>query len=411
MASLKLNGVNKIYPSGESALFNIEFQTKDKEFIVIVGGEASGKSTLLRIIAGLEEPSSGAVLIDNKDVTDVDPKDRDVAMVFRSSTLYPALNVFDNMAFGLRLRKAPQAVIEQRVKAAAAILGLEDVLYRKPKTLSAAVRQRVAIGRAIVREPRLYLFDEPLSGLDDALRADMLNVIINLQARMEGAFVYATKNLAEAMAIGTRIVVLKNGLLQQIDTPQNLYDYPANAYVAFYIGAPTINFIKDAVVSRTGQGYTAVAAGFEIALPQSIADRFDGIADYADSGKKVLLGIRPEDAEVKLGGGFGGYECTVGKVEADNDRTYAECALKCGISMIVRGQEQLSSGAPAEIAIDAAHLYIFDNDTRLTLLARDSGYKKTDFAEADFVPLTFEEEQQIIEKLSTKKTDKKKKLR
>ncbi len=408
MSSLKLNGVNKIYPSGESALFNIEFQTNDKEFIVIVGGEASGKSTLLRIIAGLEEPSSGAVLIDNKDVTDVDPKDRDIAMVFRSSTLYPALNVFDNMAFGLRLRKAPQAVIEQRVKAAAAILGLEDVLYRKPKTLSAAVKQRVAIGRAIVREPRLYLFDEPLSGLDDALRADMLNVIINLQARMEGTFVYATKNLAEAMAIGTRIVVLKNGLLQQIDTPQNLYDYPANAYVAFYIGAPTINFVKDAVISRTEEGYTAVAAGFEIPLPQNITDRFDGIADYAANGKKVLLGIRPEDAEVKRGGG---YECTVGKVETDNGATYAECALKCGISMIVRGQEQLTHGETAEIAIDATHLYIFDNDTRLTLLARDSGYKKTDFAEADFVPLTFEEEQQIIEKLSPKKPDKKKKLR
>lgn len=408
MSSLKLNGVNKIYPSGESALFNIEFQTNDKEFIVIVGGEASGKSTLLRIIAGLEEPSSGAVLIDNKDVTDVDPKDRDIAMVFRSSTLYPALNVFDNMAFGLRLRKAPQAVIEQRVKAAAAILGLEEVLYRKPKTLSAAVKQRVAIGRAIVREPRLYLFDEPLSGLNDALRADMLNVIINLQARMEGTFVYATKNLAEAMAIGTRIVVLKNGLLQQIDTPQNLYDYPANAYVAFYIGAPTINFVKDAVISRTEQGYTAVAAGFEIPLPQSITDRFDGIADYAANGKKVLLGIRPEDAEVKRGGG---YECTVGKVETDNGATYAECALKCGISMIVRGQEQLTHGETAEIAIDATHLYIFDNDTRLTLLSRDGGYKKTDFAEADFVPLTFEEEQQIIEKLSPKKTDKKKKLR
>ena len=408
MSSLKLNGVNKIYPSGESALFNIEFQTNDKEFIVIVGGEASGKSTLLRIIAGLEEPSSGAVLIDNKDVTDVDPKDRDIAMVFRSSTLYPALNVFDNMAFGLRLRKAPQAVIEQRVKAAAAILGLEEVLYRKPKTLSAAVKQRVAIGRAIVREPRLYLFDEPLSGLNDALRADMLNVIINLQARMEGTFVYATKNLAEAMAIGTRIVVLKNGLLQQIDTPQNLYDYPANAYVAFYIGAPTINFVKDAVISRTEQGYTAVAAGFEIPLPQSITDRFDGIADYAANGKKVLLGIRPEDAEVKRGGG---YEGTGGTVEADLGATYAECALKCGISMIVRGQEQLTHGETAEIAIDATHLYIFDNDTRLTLLSRDGGYKKTDFAEADFVPLTFEEEQQIIEKLSPKKTDKKKKLR
>ena len=251
MAGLKLNGVNKIYPSGENALFNINFETKDKEFIVVVGGEASGKSTLLRVVAGLEEPSSGEIYIDDKDVTDVEPKDRDIAMVFRSSTLYPALNVFDNMAFGLRLRKAPQALIEQRVKAAAAILGLNDVLYRKPKALTAAAKQRVAIGRAIVREPKLYLFDEPLSGLDDNLRADMLNVIINLQARMEGTFVYATKNLAEAMAIGTRIVVLKNGLIQQIDTPENLYDYPANAYVAFYIGAPTINFVKDAQITKS----------------------------------------------------------------------------------------------------------------------------------------------------------------
>lgn len=408
MASLKLNGVNKIYPSGENALYDINLETKDKEFIVIVGGEASGKSTFLRVIAGLEEASSGEIYIDNKDVTEVDPKDRDIAMVFRSSTLYPALNVFDNMAFGLRLRKAPQTLIEQRVKAASAILGLNDVLYRKPKTLTAAAKQRVAIGRAIVREPKLYLFDEPLSGLDENLRADMLNVIINLQARMEGTFVYATKNLAEAMAIGTRIVVLKNGLIQQIDTPENLYDYPANAYVAFYIGAPSVNFIKDAVITKSDAGYAAVSGGFEIALPENIVSRFENIEEYVSTGKKVLLGIRPEDAEVKAGGA---YKCKVGKVESDGDSTYAECDLESGISMIVRGQPQLESGAAAEISVDNTHIYVFDNDTRLTLLARDGGYKKTGFAEADFVPLTFAEEQEVIEKLKPKKNDKKKKLR
>ncbi len=408
MAGLKLNGVNKIYPSGENALFNINFETKDKEFIVVVGGEASGKSTLLRVVAGLEEPSSGEIYIDDKDVTDVEPKDRDVAMVFRSSTLYPALNVFDNMAFGLRLRKAPQALIEQRVKAAAAILGLNDVLYRKPKALTAAAKQRVAIGRAIVREPKLYLFDEPLSGLDDNLRADMLNVIINLQARMEGTFVYATKNLAEAMAIGTRIVVLKNGLIQQIDTPENLYDYPANAYVAFYIGAPTINFVKDAQITKSDAGYAAVNGDFKVELPENIVKRFTDIGEYANIGKKVILGIRPEDAEVKRGGA---YKCTVVKVESDGDSTYAECDLNGGISMIVRGQAELAKGENAEIDIDNTHIYIFDNDTRLTLLSRDGGYKKTDFAEADFVPLTYSEEQAVIEKLAPKKNDKKKKLR
>ena len=408
MAGLKLNGVNKIYPSGENALFNINFETKDKEFIVVVGGEASGKSTLLRVVAGLEEPSSGEIYIDDKDVTDVEPKDRDVAMVFRSSTLYPALNVFDNMAFGLRLRKAPQALIEQRVKAAAAILGLNDVLYRKPKALTAAAKQRVAIGRAIVREPKLYLFDEPLSGLDDNLRADMLNVIINLQARMEGTFVYATKNLAEAMAIGTRIVVLKNGLIQQIDTPENLYDYPANAYVAFYIGAPTINFVKDAQITKSDAGYAAVNGDFKVELPENIVKRFTDIGEYANIGKKVILGIRPEDAEVKRGGA---YKCTVVKVESDGDSTYAECDLNGGISIIVRGQAELAKGENAEIDIDNTHIYIFDNDTRLTLLSRDGGYKKTDFAEADFVPLTYSEEQAVIEKLAPKKNDKKKKLR
>ena len=408
MAGLKLNGVNKIYPSGENALFNINFETKDKEFIVVVGGEASGKSTLLRVVAGLEEPSSGEIYIDDKDVTDVEPKDRDVAMVFRSSTLYPALNVFDNMAFVLRLRKAPQALIEQRVKAAAAILGLNDVLYRKPKALTAAAKQRVAIGRAIVREPKLYLFDEPLSGLDDNLRADMLNVIINLQARMEGTFVYATKNLAEAMAIGTRIVVLKNGLIQQIDTPENLYDYPANAYVAFYIGAPTINFVKDAQITKSDAGYAAVNGDFKVELPENIVKRFTDIGEYANIGKKVILGIRPEDAEVKRGGA---YKCTVVKVESDGDSTYAECDLNGGISMIVRGQAELAKGENAEIDIDNTHIYIFDNDTRLTLLSRDGGYKKTDFAEADFVPLTYSEEQAVIEKLAPKKNDKKKKLR
>lgn len=408
MASLKLKGVNKIYPSGVTALYDINLETKDKEFIVIVGGEASGKSTLLRVIAGLEEASEGEIYIGGKDVLNVEPKDRDIAMVFRGDTLYPALNVFDNIAFGLRLRKAPAALIEQRVKSASRILGLDDVLYRKPKTLTAAAKQRVAIARAIVREPKLYLFDEPLNGLDEKLGADTLNVIINLQARMQGTFVYATKNLAEAMTIGTRIVVLKNGLIQQVDTPSNLYDYPANAYVAFFIGAPTINFVRDAAIEKREDGYYGVLKGFEVKLAENVVKRFENIDEYAGTGKTVILGIRPEDAEISSDGE---YKAKVGKVESDGGRTYAECALDSGISMIVKGQPELTEGEEKKIKIDLSRLYIFDGQTRLTLLSRDGGYKKTEFAEADFKPLPYDEEQAVIEKLKPAKPDKKKKLR
>lgn len=408
MASLKLSGVNKVYPSGTTALYDINLEARDKEFIVIVGGEESGKSTLLRVIAGLEDSSSGEIIIGDKVVTDADPKDRDIAMIFSSNTLYPGLNVFENMAFGLTLRKAPKALIEQRVKAAANILGLNEVLYRKPKALTAAAKQRVAIGRAIVREPKLYLFDEPLSGLDDKLRLDMLNIIINMQARMEGTFVYATKNLAEAMSIGTRIVVLKNGIVQQVDTPANLYDYPANAYVAFYIGAPTINFVKNAKIERLDTGYVAVSQDFNLELPEEIVKRFGDISEYANTGKEVILGIRPEDAEIKAGGAI---KAKVNKVESDGEATYAECDFESGNSMIVRGQTGLEKGAEAEISVDTARLYIFDAETRLTLLNRDEGYKQTGFPEADVKPLPYNEEQAIVEKLKPKKEDKKKKLR
>lgn len=409
MSGLKLSGINKIYPSGETALYDINLETRDKEFIVLVGGEKSGKSTLLRVIAGLEEASGGVISIDGRDVTDIDPHDRDIAMIFRNDTLFPALNVFENMAYGLKRRKAPQAVIDQRVKAAANILGLNEILYRKPKVLTAAAKQRVAIGRAIAREPSLYLFDEPLSGLDEKLRMDMLNIIINLQARMEGTFVYATKNLSEAMTIGTRIAVLKNGLLQQVDTPANLYDYPANAYVAFYIGAPTINFIKNVKITKLGATYAAVSGNLSFELPENIVARFEDIDEYAGTEKEVILGIRPEDAVINKQ--TGAVKGKVGKVESDGDRTFAECDIEGGNSIIVQGQSELLKGEEVAIDIDLTRLYIFDSVTRLTLLKRDAGYKKTDFADADFVPMPYDEEQEVIEKLKPKKDTNKKKLR
>ena len=404
MASLKLSGVNKVYPSGETGLYDINLEAKDKEFLVIVGADGSGKSSLLRVVAGLEDATSGSVFIDDKDMVDVEPKNRDIAMVFQSSTLYPSLNVFDNMAFGLRLRKAPEALVQERVKIVANILGLTDILYRKPKVLNAASKQRVAIGRAIVREPKLYLFDEPLSGLDDKLKGDMLNVIMNLQARLEGTFVYATKSVPEALTIGTRLVVLKDGFVQQIDTPANLYDYPANTYVAFYIGSPTINFIKKVKIAEEEGKYFAVFADYKVELPENIVSRFEKISEYANTDKCVILGIRPEDAEVNDNGIFSG---TVDKVEGE-EQVYAEVDLTPDISITAPAKAGVERGGKVGVSVDLTRLYIFDAVTRLTLLNRDAGYNKTEYADADFVPLDHDEEVRIHESLKPNKKNKKK---
>lgn len=402
MASLKLSGVNKVYHSGSLALHNINLEAKDKEFLVIIGGEGSGKSTLLRVIAGLEELSSGEIFIGDKDVTEFAPKDRDITMVFKSDALYPSLTVFDNMAYGLRVRKAPQTLIEQRVKSAAAILGLESVLYRKPKMLSAAQKQRVAIARSIVREPKLYLFDEPLSGLDDKLKGELLNIIINMQARMQGTFIYSTKNVAEAMTIGTRAVVLKNGIVQQIDTPANLYDYPVNAYVAFYIGAPTINFINDAEIQKTEEGFFVAGGGLKIPLTEKIRARFERLEEYAGTGKRVIAGIRPEDARC----GADGFDASCTEVKKVGESIFAECDVN-GASLVVSCDEKTANGAKVKISVDEDRLYLFDAETRLTLLSRDDGYVKTEYAEADYIPPTFAEEEAIVKRKPEKKTKKK----
>lgn len=404
MASLKLSGVNKVYPSGETGLYDINLEAKDKEFLVIVGADGSGKSSLLRVVAGLEDATSGEVFIDDKDMAEVEPKNRDVAMVFQSSTLYPSLNVFDNMAFGLRLRKAPEALVQERVKAVSGILGLNDILYRKPKVLTAAAKQRVSIGRAIVREPKLYLFDEPLSGLDDKLKGDMLNVIMNLQARLGGTFVYATKSVPEALTIGTRLVVLKDGFVQQIDTPANLYDYPANTYVAFYIGSPTVSFIKKVKIVAEEGKYFAAFAGCKAELPENIVSRFEKIAEYASTGKYVTLGIRPEDAEVSGNGIFSG---TVDKTEGEEE-VYAEVDLTPEICITARAKPGVEKGNKVSVAVDLTRLYIFDAASCLTLLARDAGYNKTEYADADFVPLAYDEEVKIHESLKPNKKGKKK---
>ncbi len=389
MASLKLSNLDKVFPSGERALYDVNLEVRDGEFLVILGGENSGKSTVLRLTAGLDTESDGKVFIDGKDVTDSDPKDRDIAMVFKSATIYPTMNVFDNLAYSLKMRKAPAALVNERVKVVSAVLGLDEVLYRKPKTLTSAQKQRVALGRAIVREPRVYLLDDPLSGLDDKLRRELLSVIINLQARMKATFVYATKNVNEAMTMGTRIAVMKNGFLQQSDTPANLYDYPANEYVAFLVGAPTINFIRDAEIVAGENGYLAQFKGGEIALPESIVKRFENIAAYAGSGKRVTLGIRPEDA--KSGDG----EIKGKVVKAESGANYAECEIAPDISFTFAADKEYAAGAEICLSLDKDRLHIFDAETRLTLLARDAGYAESDLPDTHFKPLGFVEEESI----------------
>ncbi len=403
MANLKVVNLNKKYPSGENGLINVNLEAQDKEFIVITGGDNSGKSTLLRVIAGLEEPSSGEVYIDGKDVTESEPKERDLAMVFKGGALYPALNVFENLAYGLRLRKAPEALIRERVNVVAEMLGLKELLTRKPKALSAAEKQRVAIGRAIVREPKLYLFDEPLSGLDEKLQAEMLGVIINLQARLSGTFVYCTKNVAEALTVGTRVIILKDGLVQQADTPANLYDYPANAFVGFCVGAPTMNFISNAKIVAADGGYKAVFKGGELPLSEKVAARFESIKEYAGCDSTVILGIRPEDAEICGDGVLKG----VAVQGCDGHGGYTEIDVSPDICLNVTAKKGLEKGAEAGVSVDLDRLYIFDGITRLTLLARDGGYQVTGLPNADFVPLPFDEEQKLCGNAATGKKNKK----
>lgn len=398
MASLKLTGLNKVFPSGERALYDVNLETLDGEFLVIAGGENSGKSTVLRLIAGLDTESDGKVFIGGKDVTDSEPKDRDVAMTFRNAALYPAMNAFDNMAYGLRARKAPEALITERVKVVSSVLGLDDVLYRKPKALTSAQKQRVALGRAIVREPKIYLFDDPLSGLDEKLRRDLLNVIVNLHARLHGTFIYATKNVNEAMTLGTRVTVMKNGFVQQSDTPANLYDYPANEYVAFFVGSPTVNFIRNVKITAAENGYCAQFKGGEISLPESIVKRFGNIAEYAESGKPVTLGIRPEDVKVAADGGIKGKV-----VKNKDDGNYAECEIAPDISFTFVADGALATGAEVCLETDGERLLIFDAETRLTLLARDGGYGNSGLPDTDFKPLPFAEEERIHENVKADK--------
>ena len=392
MSGLLLKGINKVYPSGVQAVFNFCLDIRDKEFIVLVGPSGCGKSTTLRMIAGLEEISSGELYIDGKLVNDVVPKDRDIAMVFQNYALYPHMSVYDNMAFGLKLRKVPKEIIDQKVKAAAEILGITDYLSRKPKALSGGQRQRVALGRTIVREPKVFLLDEPLSNLDAKLRASMRTEISKLHARLATTFIYGTHDQVEAMTMGTRIVVMKDGFMQQVDTPQNLYDYPVNLFVAGFIGTPQMNFFKESTLtSEGGNIYINFVGGNKILLPKAVVARIKNMNEYLDTGKAITLGVRPEDIhQDQLF--ISNSPDTVVKARIDViEKLGAETQIYCELdyegkeNSIIDNSTQMiakiSSRAVValkdviELAFDAKHIHLFDGETEATLLERDEHYE------------------------------------
>lgn len=415
MANLNLKNLSKIYPSGALALYRLNLTLNDGEFVAVVGGEKCGKTTLLRLVAGLDDATEGTIEVGDKDVTQVAAKDRDMAMIFQGNTLYPSISIYENLAYGLKVRKTSPTVTEQRVKAVAEVLGLTEYLGRKPKALTAEQKQKTAIGRAVVREPKIYLLDDPIAGLTPEVRENLRSLLINLQMRLKGTFVYATKNVNEAVTMATRMVVLRDGFLQQVDTPANLYDYPANAYVAFIVGSPTVNFVNNATIEREGDKVYAVSGGVRFALPESIVARFGEIDWYAGTGKKVILGIRPEDASLAKEGEEGEFKAKVTAVEEIAGSYYAECEGEKLAFAVKLGGKREGDKAPVGkddavcVKCDLSHALLFDAESRLTLLARDDGYKKTDFADADFIPLPYPEEEQLKKKHSLSNVAKKKK--
>jgi multiple sugar transport system ATP-binding protein len=285
MANLQLKGLNKIYPNNIQAVFDFNLDVEDGEFIVLVGPSGCGKSTTLRMVAGLEEISSGSLMIDNKDVTNIAPKDRDIAMVFQNYALYAHMTVYENMAFSLVLRHIDRNVIHKKVMEAAEILDLTDQLNKKPKQLSGGQRQRVAVGRAIVRDPKVFLFDEPLSNLDAKLRGSMRRELMLLHDRLKSTMIYVTHDQTEALTLADRIVCMNNGYIQQVGTPIELYDTPVNHFVASFIGLPPMNFIDVKV-----EGGLLKNESLQVPVPEGLQE---AVAPY--EGKTIILGIRPED--------------------------------------------------------------------------------------------------------------------
>ena len=363
MAELKLKNIVKKYPNGFVAVKNFNLDIEDKEFIIFVGPSGCGKSTTLRMIAGLEDISSGELWIGDKLCNTVDPKNRDIAMVFQNYALYPHMTVYDNMAFALKLRKVPKAEIDKKVREAAKVLDLEHLLDRKPKALSGGQRQRVAMGRAIVRSPKVFLMDEPLSNLDAKLRVQMRSEISKLHQRLQTTFIYVTHDQTEAMTLGTRIVVLKDGVIQQVDTPQNLYNKPNNLFVAGFIGSPQMNFI-DAKVVKNGSEVDIQFGEYSFKLPEN---KTKALIDGGYVGKEVIIGIRPEDIFLSTSN-----ESVVDAEVEITELLGAEINLFLSIggnniTARVNSRSTAKVGDNIKVAFDVNKIHVFDKDTELTI--------------------------------------------
>lgn len=368
MASLSLQHISKKYPNGFEAVKDFNLEIADKEFIIFVGPSGCGKSTTLRMVAGLEEISGGTLKIDGKVMNDVEPKDRDIAMVFQNYALYPHMTVYDNMAFGLKLRKVPKDEIDKMVREAARILDLDKLLERKPKALSGGQRQRVAMGRAIVRNPKVFLMDEPLSNLDAKLRVQMRTEISKLHDRLGATIIYVTHDQTEAMTLGTRIVVMKDGVVQQVDTPQKLYNEPGNLFVAGFIGSPQMNFI-DTKVQVSGKDVFLKVGDYTLKLPPAKAK---ALIDGGYDGKTVVMGIRPEnvhDSEMFIETSKDSViEATINVYELLGAEVFLYFDL-CGSSMTARVDPRTTArtGDKVKFALDMEKVHIFDKETELTI--------------------------------------------
>ncbi|MDF2593970.1 MAG: ugpC [Clostridia bacterium] len=370
MAGLKLKNIEKRYSNGFVAVKDFNLDIEDKEFIIFVGPSGCGKSTTLRMIAGLEEISGGELWIGDKLCNDVAPKDRDIAMVFQNYALYPHMTVYDNMAFGLKLRKTPKEEIDRRVREAAKILDIDQCLDRKPKALSGGQRQRVAMGRAIVREPKVFLMDEPLSNLDAKLRVQMRTEISKMHHRLQTTFIYVTHDQVEAMTLGTRIVVLKDGVIQQVDSPSKLYSQPNNLFVAGFMGSPQMNMIE-AKVAKRGEDIVLVFGNSEVKLPKEKAEK---VVNGGYVGKDVMMGIRPEhisDPATLVDGDNAKYASATAVVEVvellGSEKNYY---------MVCEGHNitgRFETSCPAvvddtiKIALDTTKIHVFDLETQLTI--------------------------------------------
>ena len=361
MASVKLENISKIFDKDVVAVNDVNFDIHDKEFMVLVGPSGCGKSTTLRMIAGLEEITKGSIYIGDKIVNEVPPKDRDIAMVFQNYALYPHMTVYQNMAFGLKLRKFPKKEIEERVQDAAEILEIQNLLDRKPKALSGGQRQRVAVGRAIVRKPRVFLFDEPLSNLDAKLRVQMRTEISKLHSRLETTMIYVTHDQMEAMTMGDRIVVMKDGFIQQIDTPLSLYNNPLNKFVASFIGSPAMNFMTGTI--RNDNGLSFDEGNIQLKIPDEYQKK---LSNYVN--KKIVFGIRPEN--------IGDAKYTLGIKNPVKVKSLLEVVepmgneyflyLNTGTHQFVariNAQEEYSTGTKADIVFNMEKAHFFDLET------------------------------------------------